>query len=83
MRYFRDGVKTLLLISRVVMLFNPLKIFAPLSFMFFLIGGIYTLCTLIINTNITDTSILLLLSGFGFLFFGLLADQISNIRRGG
>jgi len=82
-RYFRDGVKTLLLISRVIMLFNPLKIFAPLSMMFFLIGGLYTLFTLIFTTNITDTSILLLLSGFGFLFFGLLADQISNIRRGG
>lgn len=82
-RYFRDGAKTLLLISRVIMLFNPLKIFAPLSLMFFLVGGLYTLWTLISMTNITDTSILLLLSGFGFLFFGLLADQISNIRRGG
>jgi len=82
-RYFRDGVKTLLLISRVIMLFHPLKIFAPLSFILFLIGGLYTLYTLIFYTNITDTSILLLLSSLGFLFFGLLADQLSNIRRGG
>lgn len=82
-RYFRDGAKTLLLISRVIMLFNPLKIFAPLSLILFLMGSLYTLYTLIFQTNITETSILLLLSSLGFLFFGLLADQLSNIRRGG
>jgi hypothetical protein len=27
--------------------------------------------------------VLLLIAGLGALFFGLLADQISNIRRGG
>ena len=82
-RYFSDGAKTLLLISRVIMLFHPLKIFAPLSLILLLVGGLYTLYTLIFSTNITDTSILLLLSSLGFMFFGLLADQISNIRRGG
>lgn len=82
-RYFRDGAKTLLLILRVIMLFNPLKVFAPMSLILFLMGSLYTLYTLIFYTNITETSILLLLSSLGFLFFGLLADQISNIRRGG
>lgn len=82
-RYFNDGVKTLLLISRVIMLFNPLKIFAPLSAVLFLVGAIYTVFTIIFLSNITETSILLLLSSLGSLFFGLLADQIANIRRGG
>lgn len=82
-RYVKDGIKTLLLILRVIMLFNPLKIFVPLSVAFFLLGVSYTAYTVILYTNITETSILLLLSSIGFLFFGLLADQISNIRRGG
>jgi glycosyltransferase involved in cell wall biosynthesis len=80
--YFKDGVKTLLLIFRVIMLFNPLKIFVPISAAVFGIGVIYTLYTLVSSTDITDISIILLLSGLGMFMFGLLADQIANIRRG-
>ena len=82
-RYFRDGAKTLLLISRVIMLFNPLKIFAPVSAILLFLGVLYTAWTIIYLSNITETSILLLLSGLGTFLFGLLADQLSNIRRGG
>ncbi|MCK5225178.1 MAG: glycosyltransferase family 2 protein [Planctomycetes bacterium] len=81
--YVKDGIRTLLLISRVVMLFNPLKIFAPLSALLLLVGGIYTLFTLVFQSDLTETSLLLVLTGIGTLLFGLLADQISNIRRGG
>ncbi|GAH49821.1 unnamed protein product, partial [marine sediment metagenome] len=59
-RYLRDGVRTLLLIARVIMLFHPLKIFVPLSAVLFLLGGAYTLFTIITTLNITETSILLL-----------------------
>jgi glycosyltransferase involved in cell wall biosynthesis len=82
-RYFHDGIKALLLILRVIMLFNPLKIFAPLSAVLLLVGGCYTVLTIIYTSNLADTSVLLLLSGLGAFLFGLLADQIANIRRGG
>ena len=81
--YFKDGFKTLLLISRVVMLFDPLKIFAPLAILLLSSGVLYTLYMIIFFSDITETSLLLILSGFGIGLFGLLADQISNIRRGG
>ncbi|MDP8215646.1 MAG: glycosyltransferase family 2 protein [Candidatus Euphemobacter frigidus] len=81
--FFRDGGKTLLLILRVIMLFNPLRIFVPLSMILIFLGGIYTLFMMVVYSNISDTTTLLLLAGIGTLFFGLLADQISNIRRGG
>jgi len=81
--FFRDGSKTLLLILRVIMLFNPLKIFAPLSLILILLGGLYTIFMVIAYSNVSDTTTLFLLAGIGTLFFGLLADQISNIRRGG
>jgi glycosyltransferase involved in cell wall biosynthesis len=82
-RYVRDGSKALLLVMRVVMLFNPLKIFAPVGAVLLLLGVLYTLFMLIFYTDVTEMSILLLLSGLGAILFGLLADQISNIRRGG
>ncbi|MCX8038523.1 MAG: glycosyltransferase family 2 protein [Candidatus Sumerlaeia bacterium] len=82
-RYVKDGIRTLLLISRIAMLFNPLKIFVPVSAFLLGIGLFYTAYTAVTSTNISDSSILLLLSGLGTLLFGFLADQISNLRRGG
>ncbi len=81
--YVGDGIKTLLLISRVTMLFNPLKVFAPASALLLSFGTIYTLYFLIAVRNISDASIIMLLAGLGLLFFGLLADQVASIRRGG
>jgi len=75
-----DGFKLLMSIIRIIMLFSPLRVFLPitiflgiLTFMF----GIYD----IIQRNITDTTIILLVTTMIIFFFGLLADQISAIRR--
>ena len=81
--FFRDGLKTLLLIMRAVMLFNPLKIFVPLAGILFLGGAVYTTVTLIMETNLSDAGLLLILSSLGVLGLGLLADQIANLRRAG
>jgi hypothetical protein len=81
-RYFGDGARTLLLIIRVIMLFHPLKVFAPLSGMLFLLGSGYAAYTLVTETNLSDASVLLMISGLGILFLGLLADQIASLRRG-
>ncbi|MCB9766572.1 MAG: glycosyltransferase family 2 protein [Candidatus Omnitrophica bacterium] len=82
-RMVRDGMGTLLMILRVIMLFDPLRVFTPIALVQIVLGVLYTLYTVVSDTNITETSPMLLLSGFGFLFFGLLADQVSNLRRGG
>jgi glycosyltransferase involved in cell wall biosynthesis len=81
--YFRDGAKTLLLVARVIMLFNPLKVFVPAGTALLVAGLIYTALSALMTQNVADTSVVLTLSGLGTLFFGLLADQVSNIRRGG
>jgi hypothetical protein len=82
-RYAQDGTKALLLMLRVIMLFNPLKIFAPISAGLLLVGGSYSIYTLVSETNISDSSILLVITGLLFLFMGLIADQIASLRRGG
>lgn len=79
-RQARDGSATLLLIFRIIMLFNPLKIFFPISF----ITGSLTLIFLIwdiILFNISGTTIILFITTILIFCFGLLADQISSIRR--
>jgi len=77
----RDAVKTLMLILRLIMLFSPLRIFLPAS----LICGCITITLLAyelgVNGNISDAGVAFLtLTGLLF-FFGLIADQISGLRR--
>ena len=81
----RDAAKTLLLILRVIMLFNPLKFFMPISFVSFILGVIIFLSQVsYYNEILVSKSVLLCWLSAIFLFsFGLLADQIAALRRGG
>lgn len=76
----RHAVSTALLIFRIIMLFNPLKIFFPISFL----TGLLTIAFLIwdiITFDISGTTIILFITTIMVFCFGLLADQISSIRR--
>lgn len=76
----RDGFRMFLLILRTIILFSPLKVFLPASFFLFVVGTILLVQNLIYK-NISDITLLFLISGLLIFFFGLLADQLSAIRR--
>ena len=78
---FRDGSNFILLILRTVSLFNPLKVFLPISGLLMILGIIDLLYEIIFHFNVSSASILLITSSVIVFFFGLLADQISAIRR--
>ena len=77
----KDSIQTLLLIIRSVSLFNPLKVFIPISLIIFLLGFSNLLYVLITVKDIADLSVLLILSSMLIFFFGILADQISLLRK--
>ena len=82
----KDGLEALMLIFRTIILFSPLRIFLPASFLAFFLSILnFTLDLLFYSKelNISDTTLLLFVSSLIFFFFGLLADQISAIRREG
>lgn len=79
----RDGINTLLLIVRIAALFNPLKVFVPISLILFSMGMVYGVWNVIREFNIPDGAGLLMLAGIIVFFFGILADQLASIRRGG
>jgi len=80
----RDGINTLLLIIRIVVLFNPLKIFFPVSFFLFALGMGYLIFALIfLGFHIPSGAVLLIISSIIIFFFGILADQISAFRMEG
>jgi len=79
----KDGLETLMLIFRTITLFSPLRIFLPISFSLFCLSLLVSIIQSLYlkKFNISDTTILLFVSSLFLFFFGLLADQISAIRR--
>lgn len=76
----RTGFETILLIVRLITLFNPLRIFIPISALFGSLGGALLIGD-IINRNLNDSTILLILASILVFVFGLMADQMAHIRR--
>lgn len=79
-----DGFNTLLLIIRIIALFDPLKVFLPASALLFLVGIAYWIFDSISHQrlNIPTGAMILLVSAVIVFMFGILADQVSAIRRG-
>ena len=79
-----DGFNTLLLIIRIVALFDPLKVFLPASALLFFIGIVYLVLDSIAlgRANVASGAVILFVSAFMTFMFGILADQVSAIRRG-
>ena len=78
---FRDGFRFIMLIIRTIILFNPLKVFLPVSVILFIIGFLYLLHDLILYLNVPDTSVLLIVSGIVIFFSGALSDQVSCLLK--
>jgi glycosyltransferase involved in cell wall biosynthesis len=76
----RHAIQMFLLISRIVMLFNPLRIFFPASVFTGLLMTMF-LAYDVVHLNISSTTTILFLATVIIFCFGLLADQISAIRR--
>lgn len=85
----RDGINTLMLIIRIVALFDPIKVFLPTSAALFLIGAIYWIGSGVFRYaqriepafHIPSGAVLVLVSSVIVFMFGILADQVSAIRR--
>lgn len=80
-RPFKDGMRFINIMFRIIMLFNPHKVFLPIAAFFFALGFGVGLYDVIVHVKMEESTLLfLILSVFVFLF-GLLADQIAHIRR--
>lgn len=80
----KDGFNTVLLIIRLIVLFNPLKVFIPASFFLILISVIYEILWGYIfspHLRLLPGALLTFLTGIIIFFFALIMDQISQIRR--
>ena len=77
----KDGTKTLMLLFRIIMLFNPLKVFLPASLTIFLAGSGFGIYGYVAFGRFSNGGILLTVLGMFLFFIGLLADQIAIMNR--
>jgi glycosyltransferase involved in cell wall biosynthesis len=75
------GFDTILLILRVMTLFEPLRLFVPVSLMLLAFGMAWGLPYLWQGRGISVGALLSILIGVQIFFFGLLTDQISQLRK--
>ena len=77
----KDTFNFVILILRVIIYFNPLRIFIPLSLATFLIGIILLIYRIMEGGQFLATTIILLFFSMNFLFIGLLAELINKRKR--
>jgi hypothetical protein len=79
----KDGLQTILLIIRIIVLFNPFKVFAPIALFLFFSGFLFSIYGVFRFHRVPGTGIVTILSGIIIFFFGIIADQLSAMRREG
>jgi len=78
-RPLRDGVRFLLIIFKIATLYSPLKLFAPASGLFFLLGCVNYVWTYAHEGRLTNGSTLLWSAAVIVFLIGLISEQITSL----
>ena len=78
-RPLRDGVRFLLIIFKVATLYSPLKIFLPISVIFFTLGLAWYIYTYTTTHHFTVMSALLFITAVIVFLIGLVSEQITSL----
>jgi glycosyltransferase involved in cell wall biosynthesis len=78
-RPMRDGLRFILIIFKIATLYSPLKIFLPISLLFFLAGLGNYLHTFLIHHQFTNMSALLFITSVLIFLIGLVSEQITTL----
>ena len=79
-RLASDGAKFLLILLKVITIFSPLRIFAPVSALAFVVGAAYGAWNFIYHARIPNGAVLLLMFSIIILLVGLVSEQIATLR---
>ncbi len=74
-------VDFMFLIFRLSTLFNPLRVFFPISLLFLIAGVVYGTYQFAVISNIGDLPVIFVLVGMQILLFGFIADAVSRNRK--
>jgi glycosyltransferase involved in cell wall biosynthesis len=75
-----DGVGFFLILLKVITIYSPLRIFVPISAACFLLGAVYAVWTILTQSHVTNSSVLLIVLSVVIFLVGLISEQISSLR---
>jgi hypothetical protein len=75
-----DGVRVLLIITKIATLFAPFRVFLPVSGFFFFTGIGYYIYTYVTQGRFTNMAVLLLTTAVIVFMLGLVSEQIALLR---
>lgn len=80
----RDGMRTLMLIMDIILLFRPAEVFGSIGIFFIVIGVVYGVALAILEgLGIPVLSAILCMGGIQTVFMGIMLSQISRLRLDG
>jgi hypothetical protein len=77
----RHGLQVLLLMLRLTTLFEPLKVFLPVSGLLMLVALGFLIANLSAGRTVPQTSVITSVSSILVFLMGLVMDQVSALRR--
>jgi hypothetical protein len=77
----KTAFDTVMELLNIVMMFNPMRIFLPPALFFMLFSAIWGLPFLLRGEGLSVGTLFLFVTGFIFFFLGLMAEQLSVIRK--
>jgi glycosyltransferase involved in cell wall biosynthesis len=75
-----DGIRFLLIITKIATLFSPFRVFLPVSIFFFLGGMTNYIYTYVTSHRFTNMSVFLLTTAVIIFMLGLISEQIALLR---
>jgi glycosyltransferase involved in cell wall biosynthesis len=79
-RFGPDGLQFFVILLKVITIFSPMRVFLPLSLTSLVVGGAYALWTIVTQSHVTNSSVLLILLSVIIFLVGLVSEQISSLR---
>jgi glycosyltransferase involved in cell wall biosynthesis len=79
-RPLRDGMRFILIIFKIITLYAPLRVFAPISAAAFFTGVLYGIWNVVKFDKIPMGSALLIQLGVVVFLFGLISEQIASMQ---
>jgi len=79
-RFGPDGVQFFVILLKVVTIYSPMRVFLPLSLASLALGGAYAAWTLLTQSHVANSSVLLILLSVVIFLVGLVSEQIASLR---
>lgn len=78
-KWFKDGIRFVIIITKICTLYSPAKIFIPTSICTFITGLLYYLYTYVTDGRFTNMGVLLFSTSILIFLMGMISEQITTL----